>query len=105
MNNIDELAKVRITTKHFSQILLIEFGYCFGLFFCFRFFPFLNEKTTDIGKALIEIYTYLALIFLVPFIFNVLQIIKVKRLGDYGKLNNYILVEILSFILAYKFLI
>jgi hypothetical protein len=105
MSNLSELNKVKSTSKHFSKIVILEFGYCFVIYFSFKLLPFLNHKTLDIQNALTEILIYLSLLYALPLIYNVFKIIQSRRIGEYGKLNNYILCEFLIIILVYKFLV
>ena len=100
MTNIEDQtpAKLKSDSRHLTRVLLLEFSYCIAIFLCFTFFPFLNQKTADWGKAIIEILIYYALLLLVPFCFNIVKIINAKRNSDFLKLNNYIIAEILLII-------
>ena len=94
-NELQIRAKLKSDSKHLDNVLFLEFSYCVAIFLCFIFLPFLNQKTTDWGKAFIEILAYYALFFLIPFCFNIIKIFQAKRNNDFQKLNNYLIAEML----------
>lgn len=90
---MEEIKKVKLNSKHFTRILILEFLYCLVVFFCFNLIPF--QKSLDIGRAINIIFIYYAIILILPTGYNILQIIKAKRSNDYGKISNHFIVEIL----------
>jgi hypothetical protein len=94
-----ELEKVKLNSKEFTIILLIEYSYCLAVYFCFTLIPF--QKSLDIGRAIKFALIYYAISLITPTIFNILQIIKAKRNKDYGKLSNYIIIQILVIFLVF----
>ena len=96
---MEELEKVKLNSKEFTIILLIEYSYCLAVYFCFTLIPF--QKSVDIRRAIKLALIYYAISLITPTIFNILQIIKTKRKKDYGKLSNYIITQILVIFLVF----
>lgn len=107
MTNIEQQirTKLKSDSKHLDNVLFLEFSYCVAIFICFTFLPFLNQKTTDWGKAFIEMLVYCALLFPIPFCFNIIKIIKAKRNNDFQKLNNYIIADMLIVVFVTSFIL
>jgi hypothetical protein len=98
MKNPDE--RVRLNSRHFTKTLILEFAYCIAVFLCFTF---LHQKITDWRNAVMTILAYQFLLLLVPLGFNIVQIVKARQNNDFGKLSNYIIIEVLLLIFVFWF--
>jgi hypothetical protein len=94
-----DIAKVKLNSKEFTIILLIEYSYCLAVYFCFTIIPF--QKSLDIGRAIKFVLIYYAISLIPPTVFNILQIIKAMRKKDYGKLSNHLIIQILVIFLVF----
>ena len=94
-----DIEKVKLNSKEFTIILLIEYSYCLGVYFCFTLIPF--QKSLDIERAIKFALIYYIISLITPTVFNILQIIKAKRNNDYGKLSNYLIIQILIIFLVF----
>lgn len=97
--NMKNLEKVKLNSKEFTKILLIEYSYCLAIYFSFTLIPF--QKSLDIGRAIKFILIYYAITLIIPTIFNVVQIIKAKRNNDYARISNYLIIQTLIIFLVY----
>ena len=93
MNEID---KIRVKSKNFAIVLVLEFGYCS--------FLFLNYKLAAIqSKWLFGLY--LLLLIALPLAVNISLYLRNKKNLDLIQANNIIIAEILILIFSFKFLI
>jgi hypothetical protein len=94
---MNELDKIRLKSKNFTKMLVLEFTYCSFLFFG-------GYKILSI-QLISFFWFYIFLLICFPFVFNTYFYLKSKKNLDLLESNNIIIVQILVLIFSFKFLI
>jgi len=96
-----ELQAIKLNSKHLTKVILFEFTYCIFIFLCFLF---IKENIVQGYQIFIKL-VYLGFLFLVPLVFNLIQVFKFQKHFEYGKSSNYIITTLLMMSLMFTFLL
>ncbi len=88
----------KTNSKHMTKLLIVEFGYCFLIFFIHTLGKtnyFMNSK---------YIFIYFGLLVILPLIFNTIKYFHHRRKLEFQKASNYLITQIILIMLAGYFL-
>ena len=93
MKDKKEVNKIRIKSKFFSRLLILEAAYCSVWY---MFFAICISKSKFLFSACLSV------LIILPFLLNVYVYRKSIKNQDYIQANNVIIIQILIFFLLFK---
>lgn len=91
-----EIKKLKEKSRNFAVILVLEFAYCFLFYVLYA---------TLALKSVLSFWFYGFVLLVLPLVLNVYLYLKNKKNIDSIQANNIIIIQILLFLFAFRFLI
>ena len=85
---------VKNSSKHLTRLIAGEVAYCVFIFIAYSFLKknFVIDTKAD--------YVYYGVLILIPLAYNLIQFLRYKRQGNFGKSSNFFIVQIIVLLLT-----